>query len=68
MKKMNVLILSLIILLSTIFETITITNVKADTITYTYAYLNTDYVRTRSCPSTSCDALLHNGSTIYISL
>ena len=67
MKKIRVGLFILLMLVSTFIEFITITSVKAETITYTYAYLNDEDVRTRACASTNCDALKHNGSTIYLS-
>ena len=67
MKKISKILLLLVISINIFTCFITIPSVKADEVVYTYAYLNDDYVRTRSCPSTSCDALLHNGSTIYLS-
>ena len=73
MKKIIKITLTVFIFLSCVLPYINPIKVKALQSTYTYAYIDTDDLSTRTCPSTSCDRVRHDeggisGIMIYISL
>ena len=67
MKKVNKVFLTILVFFSCFSSFIFPNTVKALASTYTYAYVNTDDLLTRTCPSTSCAEVRHDeGGIIYL--
>ena len=67
MKKTSKLIMALLVIFSCVLPFINPSKTKALQSTYTYAYVDTDDLSTRTCPSTSCDRVRHDeGGIIWL--
>ena len=67
MKRIIKITLTVFIFLSCVLPYINPIKVKALQSTYTYAYIDTDDLSTRTCPSTSCDRVRHDeGGIIWL--
>ena len=66
MKKISTYLLSLVMFLSCILPFIP-NKVEAMASTYTYAYIDATELSVRTCPSTSCNRIVHDeGGTIWL--
>ena len=66
MKKINTYLLSFVMLLSCILPFIP-SKVEALANSYTYAYIDATELSVRTCPSTSCNRIVHDeGGTIWL--
>ena len=67
MKKTSRVVLSIIMFLSCFLPFVKTTEVHAFQTTYTYAYVDTDDLSTRTCPSFDCDRVRHDeGGIIWL--
>ncbi|MBQ3475023.1 MAG: cadherin-like beta sandwich domain-containing protein [Bacilli bacterium] len=67
MKKLTKITLSVLVILSCVLPYVNPLKVRALAKTYTYAYIDTDDLSTRTCPSTSCDRIRHDeGGIIWL--
>ena len=67
MKKTSRVVLSIIMFLSCFLPFVKTTKVHAFQTTYTYAYVDTDDLSTRTCPSFDCDRVRHDeGGIIWL--